>query len=113
MLRLRVLLSIVSLAAVAAIADVELSGAPQACIAIGASTIEPGSAPSGLEEGSEPWHADLHVDSTDDPAHATTRIALADGPGARAFIVAGHNPDSDDNGCGPTTATQRVSMTWR
>jgi hypothetical protein len=109
MLGFRVLLSIVSLVAVAVIAEVELSDAPRACIAVGAGTIEPGSAPSG----SEPWHADLHVDFTDDPAYAVTRIALADSPGATDFIVAGHSPDNNDNGCGMTAATQPVSMKWR
>ncbi|WP_315778166.1 MULTISPECIES: hypothetical protein [unclassified Bradyrhizobium] len=63
MLRFKVLVSAVPLIAAAVIAQLELAPSPQPCIAVGADSVSLGSAP---------FHADLHVDFTDDPARATT-----------------------------------------
>ena len=95
MLRFKVLVSIVPLIAAAVIAKVELSPAAQPCIAVGASNIEIGSAP---------WHADLHVDFTDDPALATVRVALTDNPDTADFVVVDDSTESNDSSCsGPVT----------
>jgi hypothetical protein len=100
MLRFKLLVSIVPLIAAAAIAKVELSPVSRPCIAVGANSVELGSAP---------WHADLHVDFTDDPTLATVRVALADSPEAADFVVVDDSADSDDNGCN-MAATQIVAI---
>lgn len=101
MLRFKILVSIVPLIAVAIFARFELSSAPRPCIAVGAGTVE---------LGSDPWHADLHVDFTDDPKLATVRVALADSPETADFVVVDDNADAgtaDDNACGVTAATHQ------
>lgn len=101
MLRFKILVSIVPLIAVAIFARIEFSSAPRPCIAIGAGTVE---------LGSDPWHADLRVDFTDDPKLATVRVALADSPESADFVVVDDNAESDDNTCGVTAATQFVAI---
>jgi hypothetical protein len=101
MLRFKILVSIVPLIAVAIFARIELSPTQRPCIAIGAGTVE---------LGSDPWHADLHVGFTDDPALATVRVALADSPEAADFVVVDDNATTDDTTCGVTAATQFVAI---
>ena len=100
MLRFKVLVSILPLVAAAVIAKVELSPAAQPCIAVGADS---------LEIGSAPWHADLHVEFTDDPALATVRVALTDNPAAADFVVVDDSAEADDNSCS-MPATQLVAI---
>jgi len=100
MLRFKVLVSIVPLIAAAAIAKIELSPVSRPCIAVGANSFELGSAP---------WHADLHVDFTDDPALATVRVALTDSPEDADFVVVDDSADSDSDGCN-IPATQIVAI---
>ncbi len=104
MLRFKILVSIVPLIAVAIFARNALSSPPRPCIAVGAGTVE---------LGTDPWHADLHVDFTDDPAQATVRVALADSPETADFVVVDDSADSgaaDGNACGGTAATQFVAI---
>ena len=75
-LRLKILVSAVPLIAAAIVAGVDVLESPRPCIAIGAET---------LEIGSAPWHADLHVSFTDDPKLATVRVALTDAPETADF----------------------------
>jgi len=100
MLRFKVLVSVVPLIAVAVIARIELSPAAHPCIAIGANS---------LELGTAPWHADLHVDFTDDPALATVRVALTDDAETADFVVVDDSTNGDDNGCS-MPATQSVAI---
>jgi len=90
MLRFKVLVSILPLIAAAVVAKVELSPAAQPCIAVGANSIE---------IGTEPWHADLHVEFTDDPALATVHVALTDNPATADFVVVDDSTEDDGNSC--------------
>jgi hypothetical protein len=102
MLRFKVLIAAVPLIAVAAIvARLEASPAARPCIAVGAGTVEVGSAP---------WHADLHVDFTDDPKLATVRVGVADSAAAADIVLVDDGAEVDDKACDATAATQSIAM---
>nr|WP_041755964.1 hypothetical protein [Bradyrhizobium sp. ORS 278] len=100
MLRFKVLVSAVPLIAAAVFARIELAPSPQPCIAVGA---------DGVALGEAPYHADLHVDFTEDPALATVRVALTDSPDAADLVLVDDAPGNEDRGCGMTSATQVVA----
>ena len=105
-LRYTILVSAVPLIAAAAFAGVEVFDSPRPCIAVGSET---------LEIGSEPWHADLHVSFTDDPALATVRVALTDNAAEADFAViddvqTGDIQQSEANACMATPTTQFVAV---
>jgi hypothetical protein len=105
-LRYTILVSAVPLIAVSIAAGVEVFDSPRPCIAVGAET---------LEIGSEPWHADLHVSFTDDPALATVRVALTDNAAEADFAVVddvqtGELRGGEENACATTPATQFVAV---
>jgi len=95
MLRFKVLVSAVPLIAAAVVAKLELAPSPQSCIAVGADSVALGSAP---------FHADLHVDFTDDPALATVHVALADNPEAADFVVVDDAPVAEAGDCDMSAA---------
>src|ERR1700753_1815694 len=100
MLRFKVLIAAVPMIAVAAIVvRLEASPAARPCIAVGAGT---------AESGSEPWHADLHVDFTDDPKLATVRVGLAESAAAADLVLVDDDAGTDDKACSVTAATQSV-----
>jgi hypothetical protein len=104
-LRYKILVSAVPLVA-AATFGIEVFDSPRPCIAVGAET---------LEIGSEPWHADLHVSFTDDPALATVRVALTDSAAEADFTViddvqGDEVEGSEANACATTPATQFVAV---
>ncbi|MGY3449153.1 hypothetical protein [Bradyrhizobium sp. USDA 4353] len=101
MLRFKVLVSAVPLIAAAVFAKLEWAPSPQPCIAVGAETVT---------IGSSPFHADLHVDFTDDPALATVRVALAESPETADLVVVDDAPVKMDQGCGMTAANQTVAI---
>ncbi|MGJ5139294.1 hypothetical protein ACQR1V_15000 [Bradyrhizobium oligotrophicum] len=101
MLRFKVIVSAVPLIAAVVFAKFELAPSPQPCIAVGADSVALGSAP---------FHADLHVDFTDDPALATVRVALADRPDTADVVVVDDAPATEDRGCGMTAGTQLVAI---
>jgi hypothetical protein len=100
-LRYTILVSAVPLIAATAIAGVETYQGPHPCIATGGAT---------LEIGSEPWHADLHVSFTDDPALATVRVALTDNAAEADFTVIDDVEEGEENACATTPATQFVAV---
>jgi hypothetical protein len=100
-LRYKILVSAVPLIAAAIFAGVEASDSPHPCIALGSET---------LEIGSAPWHADLHVSFTDDPALATVRVALTDNAAEADFVVVDDVGSSEENACATTPATQFVTV---
>ena len=100
-LRYKILVSAVPLIAAATFAGVEVFDSPGPCIAVGAET---------LEIGSEPWHADLHVSFTDDPALATVRVALTDNAAEADFAVIDDVAGNEENVCRTTAATQFVAV---
>lgn len=101
MLRFKVLVSAVPLIAAAIFAGVEAFDSPRPCIAVGATT---------LEIGSAPWHADLHVSFTDDPALATVRVALTDNAADADFAVIDDIDSAEEKTCATTPATQFVAV---
>jgi hypothetical protein len=102
MLRFKVLIAAVPLIAAAAIiARLEASPVARPCIPVAADTIE---------AGSEPWHADLHVDFTDDPKLATVRVGVAESADAADLVLVDDSAgDADDRACGTAAATQSVA----
>jgi hypothetical protein len=102
MLRFKVLIAALPLIAVAAIvARLEASPTARPCIPVGAGNVE---------IGSEPWHADLHVDFTDDPKLATVRVGLADSADTADFVLVDDGAEVDDKACDATAATQSVAI---
>jgi len=101
MLRFKILVSVVPLAVAAILARVELMPGPRPCIAVG---------DQSLQIASAPWHADLHVSFTDDPAAATVRVEVADSAEAADFAVVDDIDSTEDNSCEINAATQFVAM---
>jgi|SRR5271165_1115411 len=101
MLRFKILLSAIPLVAGVVVAGVESFDSPRPCIAVGNET---------LEIGSAPWHADLHVSFTDDPALATVRVVVTDNAAEADFAVIDDVAESAENACGETPATQFVAV---
>jgi hypothetical protein len=101
MLRLKILVSAVPLLAVAIFARIEMSSKTGPCIAINDETVQIASAP---------WHADLHVAFTDDPALATVRVAITDDAEAADFAVVDDAGDSEGSSCEVTPATQFIAI---
>ncbi len=103
-LRFTALVSAVPLIAGAIFAGVEAFESPRACIAIGDKTPDIASAP---------WHADLHVDPTDDPSLATVRVGVADSAPEADFAVIDDSDAQGQNGCAMTPVTQFVAVSAR
>jgi hypothetical protein len=101
MLRFKILASVVPLMVVAVLVRGGLSPSSAPCIAISGETVE---------IGSVPWHADLHIAFTDDPAAATVRVQLADSAEAADFAVVDDVDSSDADACEATAATRYVSI---
>ena len=101
MLRFKILVSVVPLLVAGLLARVALFPGPRPCIAVGDQTVQITSAP---------WHADLHVSFTDDPALATVRVQLTDNAEAADFTVVDDVDSAEDNACDATPATQFVAI---
>jgi hypothetical protein len=101
MLRFKILASVVPFLVVAVFARGGLSPALHPCIAVGNTTVQIGSAP---------WHADLHVSFTDDPAAATVRVQLSDSAEAADFAVVDDVDGSEASACDANPATQFVAI---
>jgi len=101
MVRFKVLVSVVPLALAALLARVELMPGPRPCIAIGDQSVQ---------IASMPWHADLHVAFTDDPANATVRVQIADSADDADFAVVDDVDSTEDNACQINAATQFIAI---
>jgi len=101
MLRFKFLVSAVPLIAAAIFARVEFFASPRPCIAVGADS---------LQIANLPFHADLHVAFTDDPALATVRVALSDDPTSADFAVIDDADGAEDGSCQATPATQFIAI---
>ncbi len=101
MLRFKVLVSVVPLMVAAILARVELVPGPRPCIAIGDQSVQ---------IASMPWHADLHIAFTDDPANATVRVQVADSPEGADFAVVDDIDSAEDNSCAVNPATQFIAI---
>ena len=93
MLRLKILASVVPLVMVAVLARGGWSPGPHPCVAIGDASVE---------IASVPWHADLHVSFTDNPAAATVRVQILESAEAADFAVVDDvdNPQTGASGTG-------------
>jgi hypothetical protein len=78
MLRFKILASVVPLGIAAAFAGGGWSPGPRLCFAVGDASVQ---------IASVPWHADLHVSFTDDPAAATVRVQILESAEAADFAV--------------------------
>ena len=101
MLRFKILASVVPLIAVAVFARGGLLPGPRPCIAI---------AHISVQITSIPWHAQLHVSFTDDPALATVRVRIADSAEAADFAVVDDVDSAEAGACEANPATQLVAI---
>ena len=101
MLRFKILVSVVPLMVAAILARVELVPGPRPCIAVGDQSVQ---------IASMPWHADLHVSFTDDPAAATVRVQIAENAEAADFAVVDDVDSAEENVCEINAATQFVAI---
>jgi hypothetical protein len=101
MLRFKILASAVPLLVAAVFARGGLSPGPRPCIALGDTSVQITSAP---------WHADLHVSFTDDPAAATVRVQISDSAEAADFAVVDDVDSPEASACEATPATQLVAI---
>jgi hypothetical protein len=101
MLRFKILASVVPLAMVAVFARGGWSPGPHPCIAIGDASVE---------IASVPWHADLHVSFTDDPALATVRVQISESAEAADFAVV-DDIDDPETGAPETGACEASAAT--
>src|SRR5580700_5587980 len=101
MLRFKILASAVPLLIVAVFARGGLMPGPRPCIAI---------ADTSVQIATVPWHADLHVSFTDDPALATVRVQLADSAEAADFVVVDDVDSAETGACEASAATQLVAI---
>jgi hypothetical protein len=67
-------------------------------------------ADTSLELSDLPWHADLHVAFTDDPAAATVRVGLSDGPEEADFAVVDDADDAEPTACEVNPQTRFVTV---
>ena len=101
MLRVKILASAVPLLVLAVFARGSLVPGSQPCIAI---------ADVSVQIASVPWHADLHVAFTDDPALATVRVQLSDSAEAADFAVIDDVDNAEAGTCEANPATKLVSI---
>jgi hypothetical protein len=101
MLRFKILVSVVPLIVSAILARAEWFPSTRPCIALGAAAVQIASAP---------WHADLHVSFTDNPARATVRVAISDNAETADFAVVDDVDALQEEACEATPATQLVAI---
>jgi len=101
MLRFKILASAVPLIFAAVFARGGLLPGPHPCIAISSVSVRI----SDL-----PWHADLHVAFTDDPAAATVRVQISDSAEAADFAVVYDADSAEQGACETDAATRFVAV---
>jgi hypothetical protein len=101
MLRFKILVSAVPLMVAAVFARGELLPGHRPCIAVG---------DASLQIASMPWHADLHVAFTDDPAAATVRVQIAESAEGADFAVVDDVDTPEGGACEATPATRFIAV---
>ncbi len=101
MLRFKILASAVPLIVAAVFARGGLLPGPHPCVAIGGASVQ---------ITSMPWHADLHVAFTDDPALATVRVQITDNAEAADFAVIDDVDTPEASACAAAPATRFVAV---
>jgi hypothetical protein len=100
-MRFKILASAVPLIVAAVFARGGLLPAAHPCITI---------ADASVEIADLPWHADLHVAFTDDPAAATVRVQISDSAEAADFAVVDGADGAEQGACGASAATHFVAI---
>jgi hypothetical protein len=101
MLRFKILASALPLFLAGVFARSELVPAARPCIAVGETSVQ--IAPL-------PWQAQLSVSFTADPALATVRVQLVDGPEEADFSVVDDVDSTEANACEGTASTRFVAI---
>ena len=101
MLRFKILASSIPLIAAAVFARGGLLPGSHPCIAV---------ADTSVQIASMPWHADLHVAFTDDPAAATVRVQISESPEAADFAVVDDVDSTESGACEANPATRSVAI---
>ena len=101
MLRWKILASAVPVLVAAFFARGGLLPGPHSCIAI---------ANTSVEIADLPWHADLHVAFTDDPAAATVRVQISESAETADFALVDGADGAEGGACETNPATQAVSI---
>jgi hypothetical protein len=101
MLRLKVLASVVPLLAAAFFARGGVLPGPHPCIAVSNTSVE---------IADLPWHADLHVAFTDDPAAATVRVQISQDAEAADFALVDDADTTEAGACEANPATHAISI---
>jgi hypothetical protein len=101
MLRFKILASAVPLILAGVFARSELVPGPRPCIETGGMSVQIATAP---------WHADLHVAFTDDPAAATVRVQIVENAETADFAVVDDVGSADANACEANPAMRLVAV---
>jgi hypothetical protein len=101
MLRFKILASSIPLIVAAVFARGGLLPGAHPCIAV---------ADTSVQIASMPWHADLHVAFTDDPAAATVRVQISESPEAADFAVVDDVDSTEAGACEANPATRSVAI---
>jgi hypothetical protein len=101
MLRFKILASAVPLILAALFARGGLLPGSHPCIAV---------ADTSVEISDLPWHADLHVAFTEDPAAATVRVQITDRAEAADFVVVDDADSAETGACEGNAATRFVAV---
>jgi hypothetical protein len=101
MLRFKILASAVPLILAGVFARSELLPGPRPCIETGGTSVQIATAP---------WHADLHVGFTDDPAAATVRVQIVENAETADFAVVDDVDSADPNACEANPAMRLVAV---
>src|SRR6267378_5441593 len=101
MLRFKILASAVPLILAGVFARSELVPGPRPCIETGGLSVQIATAP---------WHADLHVGFTDDPAAATVRVQIVENAETADFAVVDDVDSADANACEANPAMRLVAV---
>ncbi len=101
MLRFKILASAFPLILAGVFARGELLPGPRPCIETGGMSVQIAIAP---------WHADLHVGFTDDPAAATIRVQIVESAETADFVVVDDADGAEANTCEAGAATRFVAI---
>ncbi|HEV7603248.1 MAG TPA: hypothetical protein VGO49_23715 [Bradyrhizobium sp.] len=101
MLRFKILASAVPLILAGVFARSEFLPGPRPCIETGAMSVQIATAP---------WHADLHVGFTDNPAAATVRVQIVENAETADFAVVDDVDSADANACEANPAMRLVAV---
>jgi hypothetical protein len=101
MLRFKILASAIPLILAGVFARGELLPGPRPCIEAGGMSVQIATAP---------WHADLHVGFTDDPAAATVRVQIVESAEAADFVVVDDADSAEAGACEAGAAVRFVAI---